>query len=1252
MHLQRLEISGFKSFPDRSELSFECGVTAIVGPNGCGKSNVVDAITWVLGEQSARSLRGERMEDVIFSGSDARRPTPTAEVRLQFASVTAMHDPPAPGNGGGPSPEDDVEGGNGYLDDPPRLWSPVRDVEVARRLYRSGESEYLIDGETCRLRDIQDLLMDAGIGVKAYAVIEQGKIGQILSSRPTERRQLIEEAAGVTKYKTRRRSAELKLEAAQQNLMRVDDIVFEVERQRAALKRQAAKARRHRRLRDELRHWETVVFARRYRGLAQTLQAGLARVEDATAREVAAAARLAEQEGELEGRRLELSQTESRSVAARETAHTKELEIGRLRQQIDFGRHQAVELEKAAAEIGVELQDLESRREPSLRELMGRRQAAAGVAEELEAATLKLTAEDTRTGTSQREAEQLERDVESARDGAFAAATAATALRHAVEQTRASRERLSGERSKLDAEASDLELELDAAARSDSEATAALQRAQDSLAETRAARAARESELASARVAAGRSRDELKAAEHRLAGMSARLSSLEELEAARAGYTDAARVLLAEEAGRVHNLGSVADYVDVDRRYERAVEGCLGDLFQCVVVQGPEDAAAALAIVRERGAGRCGFLMQGAPYTNPTERSVPPTEGLVPVASVVRATGAPAASIRRAIGEAWIAATFEQAAVAARSTSAPVATLAGDVFRGPHVVHGGAREGALGILATKREIKELRDGLETERATVGTLGTELQGLDVKIAEAESTSTTLAAESHQQEKAVLGLELRRAHVTEEKERLLRKQTLVVTERRRAMEELEALEGREAEALASIVRSEAEQQSASDRLASGQRRLVEARQSVEAASRRLAEAKAAHAALQERTAAFGAEVGRLERTARELVERVESRTAERRRVQSRLEAERASAAENERLLAEALKAFDASRDDVRGAEEQVGDLQAQCQKQEASLREAHRALAEVRGELAELQVARATAEADLSHLAASCLDILQITLDEVEAQVEQLEREHRVDVDGGPERVDPDEEPAPADAAPAEPAESIDTAVAVDDPTEPAPAPTSPEEIVASLRERIDRLGPVNMMAVEQFDELEERHRFLSEQRRDLLDAIATTTEAVQRIDVVTRAKFSEAFTAINTLFQGTFATLFGGGRAGLVLLDESDLLESGVDIVAQPPGKRLQSVQLLSGGEKALAAMALMFAIFRYRPSPFCLLDEIDAPLDDANIGRFIEMLRGLQASTQFILITHNRKTMEIADRLYGITMEEPGVSRLISLKLN
>jgi chromosome segregation protein len=414
------------------------------------------------------------------------------------------------------------------------------------------------------------------------------------------------------------------------------------------------------------------------------------------------------------------------------------------------------------------------------------------------------------------------------------------------------------------------------------------------------------------------------------------------------------------------------------------------------------------------------------------------------------------------------------------------------------------------------------------------------------------------------------------------------------------------------------------------------------------RRAADARAAHAALVERAAGLVADVGRLEGTVADLAAQMASRADEHRRAEERRAALAAAIEEGERRLVEDGEALAALRAAVAEAEAEVGRLQHEVEAGEAELRGHRLVLDEVRAEVAQLEVARATSEADLHHLAASCAESLQLAIDEVVAEVAALEAQGRA----VPEAAVVLAEDAEEDAEATEAASEDGTSRRPADGHAASTAALTAEEAIATLRGRIDRLGPVNMMAIEQFDELESRHAFLTAQRQDLVDSIAATGEAIRRIDRTTRERFKEAFAAINRYFEETFTTLFGGGRAGLVLLDENDLLESGIDIIAQPPGKRLQNVQLLSGGEKALTAMALMFGIFKYRPSPFCLLDEIDAPLDDANIGRFVEMLRGMQAGTQFVLITHNRKTMEIADRLYGVTMEEPGVSKLISLKLN
>jgi len=1262
MRLERLEISGFKSFSDRSELSFDQGVTAIVGPNGCGKSNVADAITWVLGEQSAKSLRGDKMEDVIFSGSDARKPGAAAEVRLRLAGLPAPPSPatpasdvaaleefrPAQQNGNG---HDGTNGnGNGHVSISEIAEAFTRDVEVTRRLYRSGESEYLIDGAVCRLRDVHELLMDTGLGAKAYSIIEQGKIGMILSSRPADRRQLIEEAAGITKYRSRRRAAELKLEAAQQNLVRIDDIVFEVEKQRGALKRQAAKARRYGRLREEYRRWEKVLFARRYRDLAVSIESARGKLTVAREREAAAQARLAEVEAHLGRLRIEQAEAEASAAKIREDAHARELDINLRQQQQEFNRQQIETLDGRGTEIAAEIQELEARREPARVALESRREAAVDIERTRDEAGGVMASASAEHADAQSQIEGLESRVEEIRAALFRTSNATMTVRHVMDHTGMQHERVVEQLARLDVEQDDVRRErekVDADRASSEDARrrsqAALERITSELTERRAQLTISRSEHEE------RARD-LRAREQELAAVEGRLASLEELAASRADFGDAARMVLVQANGRVGQQGAVADYLEVDSRYERAVEACLGDLLQHVIVERHDQAAAGLSLVRQQDAGRCGFVVVEPGSNGYRPSDVLRAPGIVSVSDVLRVNGPHAATILKVIPEAYVAESFEQAVTFSHETAAPIATIDGDVLRGPHLVAGGAKVESRGILATRREIKELRERVERDRQMLARLAEEVARLDDHIVEATGAIALLQDEEHDEEKALVAHDAQLARVAEDTLRLSRKSDVVAMDRRRAEEEMAALAARRAEAEVSIARLADEQRGVEEELAEAQRRLAGARETVNALATRAAEVRASHAALVERAAAVGAEVLRLEEGGRELEMWISTRIAERQQTYNRREALIVAIASGERALDDDVRVLESMRITLREADDAAAALRATVDEQEVTIRQSRRALEDIRVEAGDLEVARATAASDLTHLAQTCVDAVQATLDDVLAQVEQMEQSGQATPDAAAlsaDEPDPEAEDETGASAANEPAAAVVESAAVDVPTT-----MTAEEALARLKTKIERLGPVNMMAIEQFDELEGRHVFLTTQRRDLVDSIAQTTEAIARIDETTKARFSEAFSAIQANFQVTFSTLFGGGRAGLALLDENDPLESGIDIVASPPGKRLQSVQLLSGGEKALTAIALMFAIFKYKPSPFCLLDEIDAPLDDANVHRFVEMLRSMLDRTQFILITHNRQTMEIANRLYGVTMEEPGVSKLISVQLN
>jgi chromosome segregation protein len=1239
MRLSRLHIAGFKSFPDRAELGFDHGVTAIVGPNGCGKSNVVDAITWVLGEQSAKSLRGERMEDVIFNGSEARKPTAAAEVRLKFTQVLKALAAAPILTAGPAAPLDPL------LDEQPLL---ARDIEIGRRLYRSGESEYLIDGEVCRLRDIHDLLMDSGLGVKAYAVIEQGKIGQILSSRPAERRTLIEEAAGVTKYKSRRRAAELKLEAAEQNLTRVDDIIFEVDKQRGALKRQAARARRYRRLREELRKWEQVQFARRYDALGREIAAADARFEQARVREVAAAADVAALEAALETLRIRLVEAEADATATRERAHVKELEIGRRQQQIQFDTQQIEELVQQAAGFAAEVADLDARREPAARAIAAQRDAAARARTALDEARQRMAERDQEYGRALARAQGVEQEADATRASVLAAASTLAALSQARDHAAAVRDRVAAERERLEFEARDLGAEADRAERAHGEARQALETARASRERTLAAHRAAEVTVAERQAARERLAADLGTRQRDLAATEARLRSLEQLEARRASFGDAARFLLAEAGGRLFPDGAVADHLEVERSYERAVDALLGDRLQHVLVPHVADATAALTLVAEQSAGRCGFLVLDASAEAPV-RPVAETApaGARALRDVAHAAGLHARAVERLLGEAWIVESFDEARALARMVDAPVATLAGEVLHGGWLIEGGSRSDVRGILETRAEMISLREDAAGMAAGIQALAADLAVLEGEIDDARRQLADLTGEHHATEKTIVGLEGQVHRSVDERDRIARRRELVATERARAEAEHEGAERRREESVTAINTHELGMRAAEEALSGVLERLQAARDAAEAAMRLVSESQTEQATLIERAAAFEADVARLEDAASDLDARLVGRRADIDRVDDRRQALRVAVAEGRAALDADVLALDVLRASMHDVDARVVDVREAFGARDHEIRGARRVFDDARTEVSQAEVVRARASADLAHLAEACVEAVGASLEDVAAAVRDLQ-------DRGALVVTADSPVATSDDEDEE-GEIADGPGAPVAPVVAAPADGGlpiPDGVIATLRQKIDRLGPVNMMAIEQFDELESRYAFLTAQRADLLDSIAQTGEAIRKIDKTTRERFAEAFELINRHFEKTFTTLFGGGRAGLVLIDQDDEQESGIDIIAQPPGKRLQNVQLLSGGEKALTAMALMFAVFKHRPSPFCLLDEIDAPLDDANIGRFVEMLQGMQEHTQFILITHNRKTMEIADRLYGVTMEEPGVSKLISLQLN
>jgi chromosome segregation protein len=1169
MRLDSVEIVGFKSFCDRQELSFKGGVTGIVGPNGCGKSNISDAINWVLGEQSAKSLRGTSMEDVIFNGSSSRQPLQMAEVNLRVSGLN--------GNSPDGSPE----------------------CVVTRRLYRNGESEYLMNGRACRLRDIHELFMDTGLGSKAYSIIEQGKIGQILSSKPADRRAIIEEAAGITKYRARRRQTELKLEAAQQNLLRVNDIVNEVEKQLESLKRQASKARRWRVVREEMQGVERVLFGRRFLELRERSRQLEERHGSEAERERAATIALESEEARLEVIRQGLYEREASLEEARGRLSELTLAVDRHQGRIGYCKQQLAENDGRAALAAHEEEELAARVAPLTEGLSGKREAESRLQQELAAAEAELAAAEAEVGAGAARQADAEAEQERGREAQVGLLGRIAALQNSRASVTGNAERAAADLLKLGGELDELGREgervggLRDAARARGHEAEALA---TELEQARAGAMARADESRGRAESLGREADSLQSERDGLAG---RRASLEEMVATHSAFDEGVRALLDRPEG-LEVFGVVADALETDSDHERAVEAFLGDRLQAVIVPDAEQARRGIRWLRSSGAGRGAFL----PLASARTRSdCGPLRDIAAQEEKALGLLSDFYRVSASLPDAVVAATLEDALeIVSRQGPVAVVTLEGEALRG--VLVEGGRD-VKGLLAPRREVKEVAARQEEVEGRLAALRASVAESHAVAAAAAAEARSLEERIHAADKDLVAVRHEIQTAEDEAGRLFRKRRIVDAERAQAEGERRDAEARLAEIDQALASAEAEREQGHRRLAETAASVAAARSAAEAALARHAEARTSLAALRERAAAAENERRRLEEDLAELERRIAAARSHAAETAARRGELAAEIAEVERLLAGSLQDRDRTVGEATAAEERVREARADIEGREQGLKERRKERDVLRDALAEVDVERARTGSDLDHLARECQQAVGASAADAAAGLSDDDRGHDV--------------------------EALATQV-------------------QELKDRLERMGQVNVLAVEQAQEFDERHAFLTAQRQDLLDSISELDQAIRKIDRASRERFQEAFQIINQHFGEVFKQLFGGGTAGLSLIDEEDLLESGIDIMAQPPGKRLQNVLLLSGGEKALTAIALLFAIFQYKPSPFCILDEVDAPLDDANIGRFVGMLEGLKDGTQFVLITHSRKTMSIADQLYGVTMEEPGVSKLVSVK--
>ena len=1279
LELKRIHILGFKSFCDRTEVTLDGhGVTVIVGPNGCGKSNISDAISWALGEQSAKTLRGVKMEDVIFAGTGARKATGMAEVSLILVdpevyqpASSALNQPNGPElveddwdeaaarsqaaketeetiaelqpgqveevevdaasasavDGPGAAASEDASAdaspaGTVVLKVRRRKFQRTHGIDgevvITRRLFRSGDSEYLLNGKLCRLRDIHDVLMGTGLGSESYGVIEQERIGQLLSSKPHDRRAIIEEAAGITRFKTKKRLAELRLEQAKQNLARVNDIFDEVARQMNLLKRQAAKAERYGLLRDELRQRLRVVIATRLAMLdaasvhsAAELTALTAQIEQLTQ-----SISTVDQQRAAAVAAGYTSEQQARDAAARTNSATVELErtLAQLQANRDRASDLEIRLQAAQAELDHtrrQLAGLDTEREQQQAFLARAQEAADAARRDMQArqaaaqkTTTELSAVDQRIETLRREMLHWMGQANQVRNQITQGEASLEGLERDAERLATERHGVHGELEKLGAERGQVSLTFESA-------SSTLQTTEEDLKRLRAQLETQRADEAASR----RQADQLRAEQATLQG---RRNSLEALIREHSYSTDTVRKLLRANAldGGYSTAGILADFVEVVDQYENVVDEFLRDELNFIVVKSWGAAQEGMRVLKTDIDGRATFLVH--PDDSQAKFSFAPgvaqplsetRDGVVRLKDCIRVLdgfGKSLEVILPKLRNGYVVPDSETArSLALENPEAFFLAPSGECFH--NVTVTGGKPSVEGPLALKRELRSAQQALgrtEDALAKADVHTTELAyaaGELTRQIEIKSTERRNA----EQESANTGAALRQLEAEVGRlERRLSEWTLQAERNRQARSERAAWI---AERREEVAHHEQERTRFEEQLQEAQTSLESLRATRDAAQQQVSEASVELAGLEERRRGAASSTERLERMYQGLQERIHQLEQQ---IASGSAEQKQRLLENERLgiRSQELEIIrDTARQEAEEFARQTAALRQQASEVEQQVRALRIELETFRDKRSEEAAHAARLSSDLAHLEETCLQELSLTADELRADVALI----------------------PLEAGP----------LAVE------------EERCRSIKQKLEAMGPVNMMALDEYKEASERHAFLETQRKDLVDSIENTQNSIREIEAVLRGKFDEAFTAINANFSATFAHLFGGGQAFMKLTDQENTDESGIDIIASPPGKKLQNVLLLSGGEKALTALSLLMAIFQYQPSPFCVLDEVDAALDESNVGRLANMLLTMCARTHFIVITHSKRMMQAADAIFGVTMQEPGVSKIVSVRL-
>lgn len=1197
MQLQKLEISGFKSFAEKVELSFEKCVSAIVGPNGCGKSNISDAIRWVLGEQSAKALRCNRMEDLIFNGGASQKPSEMAEISLLLSN----------------------ENGKLAIDSP--------QIEITRQLERSGESKYYLNKVPCLLRDINELFMDTGIGVNAYSLMEQSKIDLILNSRPQDRRFIFEEVAGINKYRHRKKIALKKLEETEANITTLNNVIAELENQTESLKKQAEQAEEYQKYYERLKMLEVSLSRTQFSSIVSRMSDLSLQLSQIQSESDGAVLSMNELEDSLQNATTQREEFEAKIEESQAQVRQIEGDIERTESDIRVYKERQLGLQAQRQKVLAEIEALEERSK-KLDEQRAERQA------ELESLQISILKEEAQLKGRQNAILELDsransnkKAVDEAKAEVIETASQSAKIQNELSSLQSKLEYSDARLSRLAESSKQVKDELEAANQDSLAARRQVEALEAELTATQIQQKKLEAELSRLNEQRKKFETELRGMQDSLGLAASRLRSLEELQSSHEGYYTGVRAILKVKELQPKQFagvcGVIAELLRTSPEYELAIEVALGNGIQNIVTETAEDAKRGIELLKSTKAGRVTFLpldiLRGK-RALPSNSDFLKQPGVIGIAAdMVNFDPKYTSAIDYLLGGTLIVENLDLAIKIAKAAKANLSmrlvTLEGELLNTAGAITGGSGKVATsGLLQRPREIDELQKKVAKIQNELSKKRKDFEELGAKLSTLEAQRNQLASAQQERQLNLVSARKELAAHEERKNRLDKELSQHESEENLVKDEVETLHSNESEL--------------KEQLENLQRAKRDSERKITHLEEELSSLVAKKDEIDKSCTEMRVELASKNQRVKAIEEALENFSASKNQFATDIENLKRSLEEGEKVkdelsedILEHNRKFTQLQYDREVVVQQIESYQQEKERLLEAAKESEKKLRSLRNRVEklsktrhDLDVAETQYKMQLETVVSRTLEMYKVDISDV-AQLSQLSQFEALQSEG--EKLD-----------------VSSTTVEIED-----------------LKSNIEALGSVNLLAIAEYAQVKQRHELLTSQISDLKAAKEDLYEVLKKINDTSTEIFMETFKQINLNFQEVFSQLFSGGEADLKLVDEADILESGIEIIARPPGKRPQSISMLSGGERTLVAIALLFAIFKIKPSPFCVLDEVDAALDEANVKRFTDMIRAFSKDTQFILITHNKRTMEIADVMYGVTMEKAGISKLVSVKL-